>query len=41
MPYKRKGKIIYKKVGSKWVKKGTGKTLEKAKRYLKKLYSVE
>lgn len=41
MPYKRIGKTVFVKRGAKWVKKGVGKTLASAKRYLKKLYSVE
>ena len=39
MPYERKGKCVYKKGASKPV--GCSKTVEKAKAYLKRLYSVE
>ena len=39
MPYKRKGKCVYKKGESEPV--GCSDTIEKAKKYLKKLYSVE
>lgn len=43
MPYKRVGKCVYKKKadGSKGEKKGCSTSVEKAKKYLKKLYSVE
>tara|TARA_Y100000592_G_C5374378_1_gene270189 strand:- start:4 stop:183 length:180 start_codon:yes stop_codon:yes gene_type:complete len=43
MPYKRIGKCVYKKKpdGSKGKKKGCSTSVEKAKKYLKKLYSVE
>jgi len=43
MPYKRVGKCVYKKKsdGSKGKKKGCSKSVEKAKKYLKKLYSIE
>ena len=43
MPYKRDGKCVYKKNpdGSQGKKKGCSKTVAKAKKYLKKLYSVE
>ena len=43
MPYKRVGKCVYKKMrdGSQGKKKGCSKTVAKAKKYLKKLYSVE
>ena len=43
MPYKRVGKCIYKKMrdGSQGKKKGCSNSVSKAKRYLKKLYSVE
>jgi len=43
MPYKRIGKCVYKKKpdGSKGEKKGCSTSIEKAKKYLKKLYSVE
>ena len=39
MPYERKGKCVYKKGTTKPV--GCSDTVEKAKAYLKKLYSVE
>lgn len=39
MPYERRGKCVYKKGESK--PKGCSKTVAKAKKYLKKLYSVE
>ena len=43
MPYKRVEKCVYKKKhdGSTGEKKGCSKTVAMAKRYLKKLYSVE
>ena len=43
MPYKRVGKCVYKKKsdGSSGKKKGCSSSIEKAKKYLKKLYSVE
>ena len=43
MPYKRVGKCVYKKKrdGSKGKKKGCSTSIEKAKKYLNKLYSVE
>tara|TARA_B100000686_G_scaffold344173_1_gene426321 strand:+ start:264 stop:440 length:177 start_codon:yes stop_codon:yes gene_type:complete len=43
MPYKRDGKCVYKKNpdGSRGKKKGCSKSVAKAKKYLKKLYSVE
>ena len=43
MPYKRVDKCVYKKKrdGSTGKKKGCSKTVAMAKRYLKKLYSVE
>ena len=43
MPYKRVGKCIYKKKpdGSQGKKKGCSGSVSKAKKYLKKLYSVE
>tara|TARA_R100001126_G_scaffold76564_1_gene45426 strand:+ start:433 stop:609 length:177 start_codon:yes stop_codon:yes gene_type:complete len=43
MPYKRVGKCVYKKNsdGSKGKKKGCSTSVEKAKKYLKKLYSIE
>ena len=43
MPYKRVDKCVYKKKrdGSQGKKKGCSKTVAKAKKYLKKLYSVE
>ena len=43
MPYKRVGKCVYKKNpdGSKGKKKGCSGSVSKAKKYLKKLYSVE
>jgi len=41
MPYKREGKCVYVKKGSSWEKKGCSDTVEKAKAYLRKLYSVE
>jgi hypothetical protein len=39
MPYERKGKCVYKKGESDPV--GCSDSVEKAKKYLKKLYSVE
>ena len=39
-PYKRKGKIVYKKVNG-LKKKGTSKSTTKAKRYLNLLRGVE
>ena len=39
MPYERKGKCVYKKGQKKPV--GCSDTIEMAKKYLKKLYSVE
>ena len=39
MPYRRRGKCVYKKGSKKPV--GCSKTIVKAKAYLKKLYSVE
>jgi hypothetical protein len=43
MPYKRIGKCVYKKKrdGTRGKKVGCSKNIEKAKKYLKKLYSVE
>lgn len=43
MPYKRVGKCVYKKKrdGSKGKKVGCSANVEKAKKYLKKLYSIE
>ena len=43
MPYKRIGKCVYKKNsdGTKGKKKGCSKTVEKAKKYLKRLYSID
>tara|TARA_R110002020_G_scaffold43145_12_gene125725 strand:- start:10429 stop:10602 length:174 start_codon:yes stop_codon:yes gene_type:complete len=43
MPYMRVGKCVYKKNanGQKGKKKGCSSSVEKAKKYLKKLYSVE
>jgi hypothetical protein len=41
MPYVRRGKTIYKKVGKRFVKKGASKTIAKAKSYLKALYAHE
>jgi len=38
MPYVRKGKVVYKRVGKRLVKKGSSKTVAMAKRYLKALY---
>lgn len=40
MPYVRKGKTVYKKVGKKLQKKGTSKTIGKAKSYLKVLQGI-
>lgn len=39
MPYVRKGKTVYKKEGGKLVKKGSSKSVGKAKKYLKALYA--
>ena len=36
MPYKREGKCVYIKKSNSWKKKGCSKTVEKAKKYLKK-----
>ena len=43
MPYQRVGKCVYKKKrdGSKGEKKGCSSSASKAKKYLKRLYSVE
>lgn len=43
MPYKRVGKCVYKKKrdGSKGKKVGCSANVKKAKKYLKKLYSIE
>ena len=43
MPYKRVGKCVYKKNpdGSKGKKKGYSTTVAKAKKYLKKLYTID
>ena len=41
MPYKRKGKTIYVKKGGRWRKKGSSKTLVKAKAYLRVLKSLK
>tara|TARA_R100000152_G_C6585001_1_gene47498 strand:+ start:320 stop:505 length:186 start_codon:yes stop_codon:yes gene_type:complete len=41
MPYKREGKCVYIKKRGTWKKKGCSKTVAKAKKYLKKLYSIE
>lgn len=40
MPYKRIGKTVYKKTDG-WTKKGTSKTLAKAKSYLAVLQGIE
>jgi len=40
MPYKRKGKTVYKKVNG-WKKVGTSKSVKKAKAYLRLLYGIE
>ena len=40
MPYKRKGKTVYKKVNG-LKKKGSSKTTAKAKAYLRALYHAE
>lgn len=39
IPYIRRGKTVYKKVGKKLVKKGSSKTIAKAKAYMRALYS--
>ena len=39
MPYIQKGKSVFKKIGGKLVKKGSSKTVEMAKRYMKALYA--
>ena len=39
MPYKRKGKSVYKKTNG-WTKKGTSKSIKKAKKYLRVLNAV-
>ena len=41
MPYKRIGKIVYKKVGGKWVRKGASSSPEKAEAYMRALYANE
>ena len=43
MPYMRVGKCVYKKTqdGKKGKKKGCSKTVAKAKKYLKKLYTID
>jgi len=41
MPYKRIGRTVYVKRGGKWVKKGTAKSITKAKRYLRLLRGIE
>lgn len=40
MPYIRRGKTVYKKVGRRWKKKGSSKTLKKAKAYIRVLRAV-
>jgi len=40
MPYKRIGKTVYKKVGKRWKKKGSSKTIRKAKAYLRVLQGI-
>ncbi len=40
MPYVRKGKTVYKKVNG-LKKKGSSKTVAKAKKYMKALYHAE
>jgi len=40
MPYKRKGKVVYKKVDG-LKKKGSSKTVAEAKAYLRALYHAE
>ena len=39
MPFKRIGKTVYKKVRGHLVKKGSSKSVAKAKAYLRALYS--
>lgn len=39
MPYKRRGKTVYKKADG-WKKKGTSKTIAKAKSYLRVLEGI-
>lgn len=39
MPFVRRGKTVYKKVGKKLIKKGTSASIAGAKRYLKALYA--
>lgn len=41
MPWVRRGKIIYKKVGGKLVKKQTAKSVANAKAALRLLYGIE
>ena len=42
MPYKRVGKVIYSKNSKgKWVKKATAKTVENAKKMIKRLRMVK
>jgi len=41
MPYRRIGKCVYKKTGTKWIKRGCSPTIERAKAYLRALYWAE
>ena len=41
MPYKRRGKTIYKKSGGKWRKKQTARTVAAAKKAMNLLRGVE
>jgi len=41
MPYRRKGRTVYVKRAGKWRKKGTSKSVKKAKKYLRLLRAVK
>ena len=42
MPYKRVGKVIYRKNSKgKWIKKATAKTVENAKKMIKRLRMIK
>ena len=41
MPYKRIGKIVYKKTSKGWIKKATASSVEKAKKMIRLLYLKE
>ena len=40
MPYKRSGKTVFVKKGGKWKKKATAKSIENAKKMMRKLRSI-